>query len=134
MFAHFNWVALLVATVIGFIIGAVWYSPLLFGKRWQRELGFTDEYLKQANMGAIIGRGILFTVLMVLGTALLLAPYENPDWHLGLHTGLVAGFLIAAMAVANNYNYQRRSFTLWLIDAGYTTVLIVTAALLLTAW
>ena len=38
-----NYIAVLVSAVIGMAIGALWYSPLLFGKIWMKlrdELGF----------------------------------------------------------------------------------------------
>lgn len=134
MFESLNWPAILVATLAAFGFGALWYSPLLFGKRWQRELGFTDQYLRQGNFAVIFGRGLLFTFLMTLGVALFLAPYENPHLHHGLHVGLLAGLLIGAVSLANNYNYQRRSLVLWLIDGGYTFFLILIVALILSAW
>ena len=31
---HVNYIAILVAAVVSFFIGALWYSPLLFAKRW----------------------------------------------------------------------------------------------------
>lgn len=134
MFESLNWPAILVATLAAFGFGALWYSPLLFGKRWQRELGFTDQYLQQGNFAVIFGRGLLFTFLMTLGVALFLAPYENPHLHHGLHVGLLAGLLIGAVSLANNYNSQRRSLVLWLIDGGYTFFLILIVALILSAW
>ena len=30
-----NWLAVLAATVAAFVLGGLWYSPVLFGKRWQ---------------------------------------------------------------------------------------------------
>ena len=37
--------AILAATVAGMVIGAAWYSPLLFGKAWLTALGKTEEEL-----------------------------------------------------------------------------------------
>lgn len=34
-----------IAAVIAFVIGSLWYSPLLFGKQWQAALGKTEEEL-----------------------------------------------------------------------------------------
>jgi hypothetical protein len=35
-------VAALVAALSSFVIGGMWYSPILFAKAWQREAGLTD--------------------------------------------------------------------------------------------
>ena len=40
-----NWIAIVVAAVGSFVLGGLWYSPVLFGKAWQREAGLTDEKL-----------------------------------------------------------------------------------------
>jgi hypothetical protein len=34
-----SWLAVLLAAVAAFAIGALWYSPLLFARAWQREAG-----------------------------------------------------------------------------------------------
>jgi hypothetical protein len=39
-FTNINILSVLVAGVASWLIGALWYSPLLFSKRWQKELGF----------------------------------------------------------------------------------------------
>ena len=40
-----NWLALIVASVVAFIIWALWYGPL-FGKKWAWYMGMTEEDLK----------------------------------------------------------------------------------------
>ena len=53
-FSGVNFLAVIVVAVAAFAIGFPWYS-LLFGKAWQKQLGFTEEYLKEGNMGLILG-------------------------------------------------------------------------------
>jgi hypothetical protein len=49
-----NYLAVIAAALGAFVFGALWYSTPLFGKIWQKELGFSDEYLKQGNMGIVL--------------------------------------------------------------------------------
>ena len=42
---NINYLAAVVAAVSSFVIGGVWYSPILFAKAWQREAGLTDALL-----------------------------------------------------------------------------------------
>ena len=44
-----NILAVLIAAVSSFLLGGLWYSPALFGKAWQREVGLTDEQLAKGN-------------------------------------------------------------------------------------
>jgi hypothetical protein len=38
-------VAITLATFLGMLLGALWYSPLLFGQQWLRCIGKTPEKL-----------------------------------------------------------------------------------------
>jgi len=40
-----NYLAVLVSAVIFFIIGGLWYSPLMFANPWIKAMGFSDEKL-----------------------------------------------------------------------------------------
>ena len=42
-----NYVAVGVAAVVTIVIGALWYSPLLFGGLWAKAHGFSEERLKE---------------------------------------------------------------------------------------
>ena len=41
---------LAVTALIPLIVGAVWYSPMLFAKPWMAAVGITPEQQKQGNM------------------------------------------------------------------------------------
>ncbi len=44
-----NYLAVLVSSVVGMGIGALWYSPLLFGKLWMRWNGMDARQLEEAK-------------------------------------------------------------------------------------
>ena len=50
---EYNLLAVIVAGIASFILGGLWYSPMLFGKAWQREAGLSDEQLARGNMAMI---------------------------------------------------------------------------------
>ena len=54
-FSSVNWIAVFVAAGAAFALGAVWYGPLLFGKRWQALVGLSDEDIQSGNMAATYG-------------------------------------------------------------------------------
>ena len=45
-------------------MGFVWYGPMLFKNAWMKELGFTDESMKGANMGLIFGLSYVLSFLL----------------------------------------------------------------------
>jgi hypothetical protein len=63
-----NYTLIIVASIAQFILGALWYSPLLFGKWWMQIMECTHlskEELKkmQAKMTPFYGLQFLLTIL-----------------------------------------------------------------------
>jgi hypothetical protein len=115
-----NWIAIVVAAVASFLLGGLWYSPVLFAKAWQREAGVTDEQLKNANMGKIFGLTFVLCLLAAWMFAAFLGP--RPSLALGFGAGFSAGLFWVAASFGINYLFERRSFKLFLINGGYHTL------------
>ena len=45
---EFNWLAIIAATAFAAVVGALWYSPLLFLNRWMELRGVTRESMQGA--------------------------------------------------------------------------------------
>ena len=131
-----NYLAVFAGTVAFWGLGSIWYSPLLFSKRWMKELGFTDNPAKKPNMVLIFGSSFLMMFIMVLGIAFILSGYapEKVNWISGLCLGSLSAVCFCMTIIGVNYLYQMRSFTLWLIDALYVFVGMGIAGIILGAW
>ena len=112
-----NWIAVVVATLASFALGALWYSPVLFGKAWQREAGLTDEQLARGNKARIFGLTLVLAFLAAWNFANFLGP--RPSLALGLGAGASAGLLWVAGRLGINYLFERKSFKLFAINGGY---------------
>ena len=116
-----NWLAIVLATVVFFAVGAVWYSAL-FAKAWQREVGLSTEQLTGGrNMMLIMGACLLLEFVVVLMLGHLFARIQPGD-HAKMMMATGFGLAIMAPAIGINYLYQGRSLKLFLIDAGYFVV------------
>ncbi len=129
-----NWIAVLAAGIAAWALGALWYSPLLFGKAWQKESGLTEENIKNANMPLIFGTSAVMMIIMSAGLAMFFQGDEMMNAVKGLKMGLMTGLLFVAPSTAINYLYQRKSFKLWLIDAAYQVALLALAGTIVGAW
>ena len=127
-----NWLAVLAATIVSFVIGSLWYSPLLFSKIWQREAKLSDEDIRSGNMPVIFGT----TFVMAGVAAILFAAILGPEPELGhaLLFGLIIGAGWIATSFATGYLFERRSITLWAINAGYNVVLFLAIGLIIGLW
>ena len=116
-----NWLAVVVATLAFFAVGAIWYTAL-FGKIWQREVGLSDEQLSGGrNMMLIMGTCFVleFIVCLTVGHMFdFLAPSDRAKMMIAV--GLALG--VMAPAIGINYLYQRKSLKLFLVDAGHSIV------------
>ena len=81
---NINWLAVVVATVVQFVVGAIWYMPL-FGKMWGEMFGFDKLSKKQqqemqSKMGPYYGLQLAVTVLtsIVLAKFIAVLPDRSP--------------------------------------------------------
>src|SRR5215469_8530722 len=100
-----NYLAVVAAAISTFLVGALWYSPLLFGKVWQRETGLSDQQLANSNMARIFGAALLLSLVAAFVFALFLGP--RPSMLLGLGAGLSAGLCWVASSIGINYLFAR---------------------------
>ena len=91
-----NFPAVFVAAISCFILGGLWYSPLLFGKAWMEENGFTTDSL-QAKGGTVrvFGFAFLWSLVMAFNLAAFLAA-DGVTLSFATLAGFLAGFGWAA--------------------------------------
>ena len=112
--------ATLVATLSGFVLGALWYGPL-FGKLWMRAVGMTaDEIQRDFSPGRTYGATFLLGFVASYAFGLYLGP--EPGRAFSVVAGAVAGTCLVATALATNYLFERKSVALMLINGGYHVV------------
>lgn len=125
-----NWLAVVVATLSTFVLGAIWYGPV-FGKVWMKENGFTEEDLKDANMGKIYGTAFVLEFIMATNLAFFL---HDTTLHESIFYAFLTGFGWVAMAMGVNYLFSRNSLKLWFIDSFYFVISFVIMGAILGAW
>jgi hypothetical protein len=121
--------AVLTAAASSFALGGLWYSPALFGKLWTRENGGPGQ---DGHPGKVFGVAFAFSLVAAACFAWWLGP--APELARAIQNGALAGFGFAATSFGINYQFAQRSFTLWLIDAGYHTAQFTLFGAILGAW
>lgn len=58
-----NFYVFFLAALVPMVVGSIWYGPL-FGKAWMKEMGFTEESLKDTNMVKTLIICYIFSVLI----------------------------------------------------------------------
>jgi hypothetical protein len=103
-----------------FVVGSIWYG-VIFGKAWQKAAGLSDEDVQSGNMLLIFGLTFLFEMLIAMVLWHLIARTgAAPHVVMMMSIGIALGIMVPAIGI--NYLYQRKSGTLFAIDAGHFTV------------
>jgi hypothetical protein len=128
-----NHLAVFAAALSDFVVGALWYSPLLFVKVWMKETGLTEEKMKKDNPVVKYGLTFVFSLIITYNLAFFLG---DPKMELSdyLLYSFLAGFGWASMAVGILSLFEMRGWKLMLINWGYVTVAFVLKGLILGLW
>lgn len=129
--AEINIVAVVLAAVSSFLVGALWYSPVLFGAAWQREAGDMRKP-EDKHPAKVFGTSLVFALVAAVAYAVLMPAPTTPLGALG--QGLLVGAAIVGASFGINYQFANRSTKLWLIDAGYHTVQFALYGLIIGLW
>lgn len=129
---YINHIAVLVCAVMSLVIGGLWWSPLLFAKPWQREVGLSDDQLKQMNPAKTFGITFILAYLASYNLAFFLGA-PGTTWQWGIAAGLLAGIWAIAMYVIISL-FEQRSLKLVLINTGYIAVYFAVIGFILGIW
>lgn len=115
-----NWIAILLCGVSSMVLGGLWYSPLLFGRVWQRGAGLSEADLAGGNMALVYGLAFVLSLV----AAAVFALFLGNEMGLGpsIAAGASAGLCWVAASLGINYLFERRSLTHWLVNGGYHTL------------
>lgn len=128
---NINYLAAVVAAVSSFVIGGVWYSPILFANAWQREAGLTDAQLRE-KIGATFAGAFVLSLVIAFNLAAFLGRHAGLAWGAG--AGALAGIGWATASLAVIYLFERRSKMLIVIDGGYLAVSYTVMGAIIGAW
>jgi uncharacterized protein DUF1761 len=126
-----NILAVFVAALSSFLLGGLWYSPVMFGARWQREAGDARK-AGEGHPAKVFGLSFLFALIAAFAYAVVI-PQPSSAVSAGIQ-GLAIGAGLVAASFGINYQFANRSTIMWLIDGGYHTVQFGIYGLVLGLW
>jgi fatty acid desaturase len=108
--------AAVIAALLNMCVGALWYTPALFGKMWAKELGIKTGKITKQNM--TIPLLISFASSLIMAYVLLLIPraFGGNIGEMIISVVVVwVGFVAAVRAT--HYGFEKRSLKLFLITS-----------------
>lgn len=128
-FTGINYIAVIIATIAGFAIGAVWYS-VLFQKQWMAATGMTDADMKaRAASGSsllpLLAGNAIGNLVMAIVLSALIHSLSAASFGAALGVAFLSwlGFVITVMGVNNAFSGQKPALTV--IDGGHWLVVLL---------
>jgi len=127
-----NWLTILLAAACGFLVGGIWYGPIM-GKKWMGAVGLSEADIQGGKMGLIYGGAFAFSLISSAMLAHMFFRLGQPPFHVKMmiSTGIALTFIIPA--IGTNYLFSRKSMALFFIDAGYWLLFYIAMGLV-HAW
>ncbi|MGH2539483.1 MAG: DUF1761 domain-containing protein [Actinomycetota bacterium] len=132
-----NWLAVIVAAVAYFAIGAVWYAPPVFGEAWMAAGGITTEQTEGGPGAAVYAVPLVGSLLSAIALGMLAEATGTDTLSEGLVLGAVValGFALAISLVTATFESAKPKPMVWgAVNAGYHIVGNLVAAAIIGAW
>ncbi|HEU4542721.1 MAG TPA: DUF1761 domain-containing protein [Jiangellaceae bacterium] len=131
-----NWLAVIVAAIIYFALGGLWFMPRLFGNTWMHAIGWepTDEDRPSA---AVFVVPLITCLLAAIALGMLAHATGSDTFGEGIVLGLVAGIGLAGAALAVTAHFDPKSPKPWTsfgVHAGYHLIGMVITAVIVSVW
>ncbi len=129
--------SVIVASVVAFVIGALWYSPLLFGKEWMALMGITDKDVAEAKKESMVWSYVIqliATVITFIVIGFAIAAIGASTARDGAFVGLIAWIGFSVPAAAGQMLWEKRPFKLVLINSISSLVIWIIGGAIIGGW
>jgi len=133
---HVNYIAVLVATIVVFVLGWLWYSPLLFYKPWMRARGM-DPAVAMAGAKMPTGKLVIELVrcfVLVYIVAHFVAALGITNWLVAAHFGLLLWIGFPVILLTGSILWDNVPVKVAAIHAGDWLVKLLVIPIIVTLW
>ncbi len=128
--------AVFVSALVAMVLGALWYSPVLFGNLWMKLHGWKEKDLEADNKAMLMSMlyGLLRTwaSFYIFAHLFILADYEGVSGGIELALWVWFGFMFLGSLSA--VIWERYKLPLLLLNEAYNLVAFVLAGIILGTW
>lgn len=124
--------AILVSSVVAFVIGGVWYNPKVFGQSWMDEHGHTLDSL--GNPVKAMGLTFITSTITAWVIAVIASGLGVDTLMEGVQLGLLLGVGIMLATRYSDGLYNNQSTKLALIEGGYRAIYTLVVCIIIAVW
>lgn len=132
-----NFLAIIVASLVSFGIGSLWYSPFLFGKEWMEGRNISEKNLDSMKTTSVL-RSYIIQFILTLFTftfiAFVISMSQARTSTDGAFIGLLSWLGLVIPLSVSGLLWKKESFTLFLIDTVNNLVVLTIGGAIIGAW
>jgi len=131
-----NWLAVIVAGLAYYALGAVWYAQPVFGRAWQQSMGWEPpaDYRPPPTTYVL---PLITCLVSAIAVGMLAEGTTSDTFAEGIVLGLVVGIgiAVAGLVVTGFFDPMKpKPMTSTAINGGYQLVGIIIAAIIVSIW
>ncbi|GAA2425834.1 hypothetical protein GCM10010191_42780 [Actinomadura vinacea] len=131
-FDDVNYLAVTAAAVIRLPLAAVWHSPLMFGRLWERAVGLTPQQMVRRPLPALFA--LAFLTSLAGGTVLALILGRDAGAATGALAGLLVGLGVAGGALVSSMALEARPRVLIALDTAFHAAVFTITGAVIGGW
>ena len=129
-----NYLAILVAGVAYMILGAIWYSPALFGNAWMKGIGKTKEQVSADYTAFKMVWALIGSLIAAYGIARILSYMVAGTMWDAVLIALMAAICFVLTTTFINQSMEGRPTRLFFINGLYNLIGFFIMGLIIGGW
>ena len=132
---NLNEIAILVATLVGAVLGVIWYSPIMFRKVLLDDLAKNNNDIRKFFLPFIISVFSMVILAIILDTFLFFSKLAGMDsFYAATIIGSTISVGIIALNMLSDYMISGTHMKFFTVHAGYRIVMTILMAWTLSLW
>jgi hypothetical protein len=116
------------------VVGALWYSPMLFGKTWSKLSGVDIMKIPVNEANKILTFVALSGLVQAIVLAIVLNTFDVTTATNGFVAGLVLWLGFVAATTVGTTLYSRKSWKFWWLNSSYFLIVMCVNSVILAVW
>ena len=129
-----NYLAIIVAAVAFMVLGALWYSPALFGNAWMKGIGKTKEQLTAdfSYFGYVIA--LVLSFVAAYGIARIMYWTNGYAIAEAIKISVLVGICFVFTSLGIHDRFEKRPFGLTIINVLYHLIGFIIMGIIISVW
>jgi len=132
-----NLISVLIAAIVGMALGALWYSPLMFGNLWIKLSGMNKKDIEKAKAKGM-SKAYLANFIAVIITAYVLSYLISLTQVIAIGEGILLSVMLwigfVAPVILGSVLWEKKPVGLYILNVTYYLVQLIIMGIILVSW